>query len=79
MAVDSKLSHRAMELLARLSTRGRRAALDYIEYLAEREEVVLPEEEASLREDLVAAEASRKNSYRKCLTLDEVRHQLSIR
>ncbi len=79
MAVRSSLSDRAVALLGRLSPRGRRAALDYIEYLADREEVVLPEEEGALREDLAAARASRRDGYRNCLTAAEVRGQLSLK
>jgi hypothetical protein len=79
MPAHSKLSSRAIALLRRLSSKGRRAALDYIEYLADREEVVLPEEEEALREDLAAAKAARASNYRDCLTLDEVRRQLSLR
>jgi len=78
MAVDSKLSGRAVALLRRLSSKGRRSALDYIEFLAEREEIVLPEEEEGLREDLAAAKASRKNNYRDCLTLEEVKRELGL-
>ena len=79
MAVEGKLGIRAFDLFRRLSTKGRRAALDYIEYLADREEVVLPEEEAELREDLAAAKAARQSKYRGSLTLDEVRRQLGAR
>ncbi|MEN6305275.1 MAG: hypothetical protein ABFD96_21310 [Armatimonadia bacterium] len=77
MAADSKLSNRALSLLRKLSTRGRKSALDYIEYLAEREDIVLPEDEEALREDLAAAKAARKSNYRDTLTVDEVRQQLN--
>jgi hypothetical protein len=79
MSARSNLSDRAVALLGKLSSKGRRAALDYIEYLADREEIVLPEEEASLREDLAAAKAARQSGYRGSLTLEQVRQQLSLK
>jgi len=79
MAARSTLSNRAVELLRKLSPRGRKSALDYIEYLAEREEIVLPEDEEAVREDLAAAKAARANNYRDTMTLDEVRRELALR
>lgn len=78
MAAQSKASSRAIELLRRLSPKGARSALEYIEFLAAREEVVLPEDEEALREDQAAAKAARDNKYKRALTTDQVRKQLAM-
>lgn len=75
MAVEKNSSGRAAELLRKLSPKSRRSAIDYIEYLAELEELVLPEEEEALREDLAAAKAARATQYRHTKSLVATRQQ----
>ncbi len=72
----SKVNTRATMLLERLSLKGRKSALDYIEFLAEREEVILPEKEEALREDLKRAKAARASGYRHTLSRSEFLHRL---
>lgn len=73
MAAQSKVKARAVELLDKLSPRGRKSALEFIEYLADREDVALPEDAS---EDRALVARVRRGDLTGTVTLAEARKQL---